>query len=136
MPELRGRGRKGHLIGLTGLLELLTIIELRGAGVSLQAIARAIENLRNISGESRPMAKFILVVRGKDIVWSDEDSLASMTFSALRSPGQRLLVFPIGRQHAEIAQHMRKNPSPSAFPSLLVLESNKEPSATHGNDTA
>jgi len=105
-PERKGRGRGGHMIGLAGLMELLAIVELRRAGFSLQAIQRAVENLRAISGHPRPLAHYLLVVRGSDIAWVDGDDLSGMTFSVLQQPGQRLMIFPIGQWHEEISQRL------------------------------
>jgi DNA-binding transcriptional MerR regulator len=51
-PEQYGRGRGGHIIGLSGLMELLAVQELSAAGFSMQAIRRAVENLRQLSGHA------------------------------------------------------------------------------------
>lgn len=106
IPHEYGRGRGGHSIGLSGLIELLTIVELRSAGFSLQSIRKAVENLRLISGEHSPLGHLTLVVVGKDIVWRDRDELANMPVSALYQPGQRVMLFPIGERQAEfLEQH-------------------------------
>src|SRR5689334_9431373 len=95
-PEHYGRGRGGHVIGLSGLMELLAIAELRQVGFSLQAVRRAVENLRELSGHAHPLAGLTLLVIGRDIVWKDESEISEMKISALHKPGQRLMVFPIG----------------------------------------
>jgi len=105
-PSQYGRGRGGHKIGVLGLIELLTIIELRASGVSLRDIRRAVENLRQISGERRPLASLTLVVVDDDILWIDGEELNSLPVSALRKPGQRVLIFPIGEKHTLLIQKL------------------------------
>ncbi len=105
-PIQYGRGRGGHSIGVSGLMELVAITELRKAGVPLQAIRRAVENLRELSGYARPLARLTLVVDGGDIAWKDADELAIMPISALHKPGQRLMIFPVGEQHAEMLHRL------------------------------
>ncbi len=106
-PIQYGRGRGGHSIGVSGLMELVAIIELRRAGVPLQSIRRAVENLREISGHARPLARLTMVVDGGDIAWKDADELAVMPISALHKPGQRLMIFPVGEQHAEMLHQLQ-----------------------------
>lgn len=106
MPERTGIGRRGHTIGAVGLLELLAVKELRAAGFSLQSIQLAVENLREMSGEDRPLGRLLLVVHGDDIVWRDASSLDGLTVSALRQPGQRLMVFHVGEEHASIVRRL------------------------------
>lgn len=106
--EQYGRGRGGHVIGITGLLELLAVVELRQAGFPLQSIRRAVDNLRGLSGYDRPLSRLTLVVNGKDIAWKDSNELTDITISALRQPGQRLMVFPIGENHSELLYQLRR----------------------------
>jgi len=106
--EQYGRGRGGHVIGIAGLLELLAVAELRQAGFPLQSIRRAVQNLRGLTGQDRPLARLTLVVSGKDIAWKDADDLSDVTISALRQPGQRLMVFPIGEKHSELLDRLER----------------------------
>lgn len=106
-PERYGRGRGGHVIGVSGLLELLAVLELRDAGFSGQAIRRAVENLRQLSGHERPLVRLTLIVSGKDIAWKDALELSDVTISALHKPGQRLMIFPVGERHAEILYQLQ-----------------------------
>lgn len=105
-PAQLGRGRGGHKIGLMGLIELLTIIELRAAGLAIKDIRKAVENLRRISGETRPLAKLTLVVFDNDVLWIDSDKLDEMPVSALRQPSQRAMIFPIGEKHNFFIQQL------------------------------
>ena len=122
-PEQYGRGRGGHTIGVSGLLELLAVIELRQAGVPMQAIRRTVENLRQLSGRDRPLARLTLVVSGRDIVWKDALELSGVTVSALHTPGQRLMVFPVGELHTEMLLQLGMHESP---PLTLQCESEEE----------
>ena|SRR5579871_5085640 len=110
-PEQYGRGRGGHVIGISGLLELLAVMELREAGIPMRAIRRAVENLRQLSGHERPLVRLTLVVSGRDIVWRDALELSGVTISALHKPGQRLMVFPVGERHAEMLHQLRSHDS-------------------------
>jgi DNA-binding transcriptional MerR regulator len=101
-PEKHGRGRVGHVIGVSGLLELLAVAELRRVGFSLAEIRRAVDNLRQLSGQERPLAHLTLVVSGNDIVWQTDEEIAALNISALRQPGQRLLFLPVGEQCADL----------------------------------
>jgi len=94
--DARGKGRKGHVIGLTGLLEVSTIIELRAAGFTTKQIRRAVKNLRELGGPNRPLARLSLLVSGKDLVRKNAADLDGLTISALATPGQRPMVFPMG----------------------------------------
>jgi hypothetical protein len=105
-PDSRGRGRGGHTIGVAGLMELLTVMELRQAGISMQSTLRAVQNLRSLSGHARPLARLSLVIAGDDVVWRDADELSGTAVSALRRPGQRLMVFPVGERHAALLHDM------------------------------
>jgi DNA-binding transcriptional MerR regulator len=105
-PDHFGRGRGGHTIGMSGLMELLAVAELRQAGFSLQAVRQAVENLRYLTGRARPLANLTLVISGNDIVWRDEEDVAEAQVSALRKPGQRLMVFPVGERHAELMRQL------------------------------
>jgi hypothetical protein len=83
-------------------MELLAVAELKEAGFSTQAIRRAVGNLRDLTGHDRPLARLTLVVEGNDIAWRDIADLEGRKFSALRRPGQRLMVFPVGEAHARL----------------------------------
>ena len=106
-PEHYGRGRGGHVIGIAGLFELLAVVELKNAGFSTQAIRRAVENLRDLSGYDRPLSQMNIVVDGSDILWKDGNELSEVTISALRTPGQRLMVFPVGERHTELLHQLK-----------------------------
>jgi DNA-binding transcriptional MerR regulator len=115
-PERSGRGRGGHTIGLLGLMELLTIIELKSAGFSVQDILKSVKNLQRLSGAARPLAQLILVVSGKDVLWKNADDLDAVTLSALRQPGQRLMVFPVGEKYQSLLDQLRLEDSSSQSP--------------------
>jgi hypothetical protein len=106
-PEQYGRGRGGHVIGVLGLLELLAVMELRHAGIPMQSIRQAVENLRDLSGHERPLARLTLIVSGTDIAWTDADDLTGVAVSALHKPGQRLMIFPVGELHAEMLHQLQ-----------------------------
>ena len=72
--ERRGRGRAGHTIGLQGLREMVAVMELRGAGISLQAVQRAVEELRRLTSEDRPLSQLIVVATGDDVVWHEGET--------------------------------------------------------------
>lgn len=110
-PDHRGRGRGGHTIGVAGLLELTAVLALREAGISTERIEEAVRNLRLLSGVERPLARLTLVVQGEDILWRDAHEVEGMTLSTLHKPGQRLMVFPVGEQHAEMLLHLEENHS-------------------------
>lgn len=101
-PDVLRRGRAGHEIGASGLLELLTVVELRNAGISMQAIRRAVDNLHQITGKKRPLARLTLVVQGDDIVWKQTEEIEEARISALHHPGQRLMIFPVGERHQNL----------------------------------
>ena len=107
-PEQYGRGRGGHTIGVSGLLELAAIIELKKAGFSLRSIRRTVENLRDLSGHTRPLAGLTLVVDGGDIAWKDAGEFSTMPISALYKPGQRLMILPVGERHAEMLYQLEE----------------------------
>lgn len=98
-PDEFGRGRRGHSIGVTGLLEIIAVRDLRDVGMSTSLIRRAVENLRAITGLDRPLAPLRLVVLGDDVTVLDQDDLP---VSILRHPTQRVMVFPIGEEHAKV----------------------------------
>ncbi len=102
-PDRLGRGRDGHSIGLSGLLEVVTVMELRRAGFSLQAIRQAVENLRQLTSQQRPLLQLMAVATGDDIVWA-ESSDPVMLVSTYHKPGQRILLVPVGEATAEL-QH-------------------------------
>lgn len=106
-PDKHGRGRAGHSIGVAGLLELVAVKDLRDAGVSVKQIQRAVQNLRKLTGQDRPLARLVLVVVGHDIIVQDLED-PSLVMSTLRNPGQRVMVFPIGEQHAQALVELRR----------------------------
>jgi DNA-binding transcriptional MerR regulator len=120
-PDRFGRGRGGHSIGVSGLLELVTIIELKSAGFSMQAIRRAVENLRALSGTTRPLADLTLLVYGRDLVWKDAKELADTPISALQKPGQRLMLLPIGQQHQAMLQRLELEGLSAAAPDTVAV---------------
>jgi DNA-binding transcriptional MerR regulator len=104
IPEKVGRGRGGFVIGLRGLMEAVTILELRKRGFSLQKIREAVENLRQLSGCERPLTCLTLVAAGNELVWQyvdwkNADEVARLNISALHRPGQALLFLPLGELH-------------------------------------
>lgn len=107
--ERKGHGRKGHCIGVTGLMELVTVIELRQAGLSTSEIRGVVASLRGISGGDTPLAQLTLVISGGDIAWRDVETLTSTTVSALRHPGQRLMVFPAGERHSALLDRLTES---------------------------
>lgn len=108
-PARRGRGRRGHDLGIAGLLELLAVRDLRDAGISVRAIHRAVEHLREVTGHRRPLSHLVLLVVGDDVLVreGDEESWVSV----LRNPTQRVMVFPIGGEHSRLLEAL---PAPSA----------------------
>lgn len=105
-PDVLRRGRAGHEIGVSALLELLTVVEMRNAGISIGAIRRAVENLRRITGHERPLAHLTLVVQGDDIVWRHSEEVEEAQISALHHPGQRLMIFPLGERHHSLVTEL------------------------------
>jgi DNA-binding transcriptional MerR regulator len=115
-PARRGRGRRGHDLGIAGLLELLAVRNLRDAGISVRAIRRAVEHLRDVTGHRRPLSHLILLVVGDDVLVresGDEESWVSV----LRNPTQRVMVFPIGGEHRRLLEALS---SPSADDPYLI----------------
>lgn len=108
-PSRRGRGRRGHDLGITGLLELIAVRELRAAGIPLRAIRRAVEHLREITGHSRPLTQLVLLVVGNDVVVRDMGDDGTWV-SALRHPTQRMMVFPIGDEHRRLVADLPAPP--------------------------
>ena len=125
-PDQRRRGRGGHVIGIAGLFELMAVLELKDAGFTTQSIRRAVDNLRELSGYDRPLSRLNIVVDGMDILWKDGDELSEVTISALHTPGQRLMVFPIGERHAEMLHQLETLHSQTEFSTQIVAE--REPS--------
>lgn len=99
--EERRRGRSGHGIGLAGLLEAVTVAELREAEFSLQAIREAINLLRKETrrGEYGTWGDLLLVSRGDDLQWMPQDDLDPISLH--KKPRQRVMVFPIGAIYQE-----------------------------------
>jgi hypothetical protein len=107
--EQYGRGRGGHTVGVSGLMELLAVEELRRAGFSMPSIRKAMYNLRELSGHERPFARLMLLVVGSDIAWMDADQLADIPISALHQPGQRLMLFPVGQLHRVLVHQLAED---------------------------
>lgn len=105
-PDVLRRGRAGHEIGASALLELLAVVELKSAGISTQAIRRAVENLRQLTGQERPLARLTLVVQGDDIIWKQTEEVEEARISALHHPGQRLMIFPVGERHQTLLKSL------------------------------
>ncbi len=103
--ERRGRGRGGHTIGLAGLRELVAVMELRGAGISLQAVQQAVHDLRRLTSEERPLSQLIVVAVGDDVVWHEGGDPTALV-SAKRQPGQRILIVPVGEATAELQRRL------------------------------
>ena len=103
--ERRGRGRGGHTICIAGLREMVTVMELRNAGISLQAVQRAVEELRRLTSEDRPLAQLMVVAIGDDVVWHEEGDPAAFV-SAHRRPGQRVLMVPVGEATADLQRRL------------------------------
>ena len=112
---------------MAGLFELLAVLELKDAGFTTQAIRRAVNNLREMSGQDRPLSRLNIVVDGTDILWKDGDELSDVTISALHTPGQRLMVFPVGERPTEML-HQLDILHPSAE---LVAQIAAKQEATH-----
>ena len=108
-PDVLRRGRGGHEIGGAGLLELLTVLELRNAGISVQAIRRAVENLHHLTGHDRPLARLTLIVQGDDIIWKHTQEIEETPISALHHPGQRLMIFPVGERHQTLLDELSRH---------------------------
>ncbi len=121
-PDHFGRGRGGHVIGIAGLFELLAVVELKDAGFSTQAIRRAVENLRELSGHDRPLSQLTIVVDGSDILWKDGHELSDITISTLQTPGQRLMVFPVGERHTELLHQLEAANPPASFAAQSIAE--------------
>jgi len=115
VPEKVGRGRGGIVIGLHGLMEAVTILELRKGGFSLQKIREAVENLRRLSTRERPLTCLTLVAMGNELAWKTGDELAGVTISALRQPGQALFVFPVGERHEALIRQLDGVPPDPRF---------------------
>jgi len=118
-----GRGRGAHVLGVNGLMELVAVVELRNAGFLTQAIRCAIENLRELSEQHRPLAPLTLLVNGTETAWEDATDISGVTISALHRPGQRLMIFPLGERHAELLHQLESDDSsrPDAQPSPPIL---------------
>jgi hypothetical protein len=84
------------------MMELLTVAELRRWGFSIREIQLVVRNLRELSGQGRPLASLTLVISGNDLAWKGEEELGDPPVSALRKPGQCLMMFPAGERHAQL----------------------------------
>lgn len=107
-PDTLRRGRAGHEIGGAGLLELLAVLELRNADISVQAIRRAVDNLHQLTGHDRPLARLTLIVQGDDIIWKHTEEVEEAPISALHHPGQRLMIFPVGQRHQTLLDELSR----------------------------
>ena len=103
--EHRGRGRGGHTIGLAGLRELVAVMELRNAGISLQAVQQAVGELRQLTSQERPLSQLMVVAVGDDVVWHEGGDPTALV-SAKRQPGQRILIVPVGEATAELQRRL------------------------------
>jgi hypothetical protein len=92
-------------LGITGLLELIAVRDLRDAGIPTRAIRRAVKHLREATGHRHPLSQLILLVVGDDIVVRSADDEESWV-SALRHPTQRVMVFPIGDEHRKLVAEL------------------------------
>lgn len=102
-----GRGRKGHSIGMIGLLELITVNELRSAGFSMQKIRRVVQMLHEFTGEEHPFARLTILAVDDDIIWKDSDDIATTPVSMIGNPAQRVMLFPVGERHSVLAELLR-----------------------------
>lgn len=105
-PDVRRAGRGGYEIGLLGLMELLTVSELRQVGFSTRQIKKAVEYLRARTGAQRPLASLRLVVAGRDIQWLSKEETDEEVVSALQSPGQHVMIFQLGDLHEQLRQQL------------------------------
>jgi hypothetical protein len=118
--ELRRQGRKGYVLGLTGLMELITIEELRRRGFGLQT-RKAVERLREY-GKTRPLGSAVLMIRGGSLRWEHADDVRAVLQSiALDQPGELLFVFPAGEAYARLARELQagengREPAPIELP--------------------
>lgn len=119
-PDKAGRGRAGHSIGLLGLLEALAVKELRGSGVSLQAIRKVVGNLQELFKEKRPLAKLTLVVYGDD-VQVKVNGVDSNRVSALIRPGQSVMIFPLGEAYEGKVKELAEAKNPQQSEVLVAV---------------
>jgi len=105
MVERRGRGRGGHTIGIAGLREMVAVMELRNAGISLQSVQRAVQELRQFTSEQRPLSQLMVVAIGDDVVWQEGGDPAALV-NIHRRPGQRILIVPVGEATAELQRRL------------------------------
>ena len=80
-------------------------MELRNAGISLQAVQRAVEELRRLTSENRPLAQLMVVAIGDDVVWHEQGDPTAYV-SAHRRPGQRVLLVPVGEATTELQRQL------------------------------
>lgn len=52
-----------------------------------------------------------LVAIGREIAWHDRGEVPDVVVAALRHPGQRLMVFPVGEQHAALLRELNAGAS-------------------------
>jgi DNA-binding transcriptional MerR regulator len=101
-----GRGRHGHKIGLSGLVELVTVVQLRAVGFSMQKIKAAVKELKEMTGEGRPLSgKLTLVFADGELGWRPTGMAEDMAVSAMRSR-QVFMLFPIEQLTTDLLAKM------------------------------
>jgi DNA-binding transcriptional MerR regulator len=103
-PEGWRAGRPGYIVGLTGMMELITAAQMREEGLSTGRIKLAVDRLRQITGSRHPLANLKLIVLGNDVLWELPEQAEKIVISALHSPGQRVMVFQIGDDYQNLLQ--------------------------------
>lgn len=85
-PTLHSRGARASY-SFQDVVALRTFVYLRGRGVPLQRVRKAIANLRDL-GEASHLSSYRLIAVGKDVAWvSAADSAVDLT----RLPGQQVI---------------------------------------------
>ena len=102
-PARRGRGRRGHDLGYSGLLEALAVRDLLRSGFAPRDVRRAVSNLRGLTAEDRPLSRVCLVVIDDDVFIRDGEDEEALV-SVLRHPAQRVMLLRIGREHAAVTE--------------------------------
>jgi DNA-binding transcriptional MerR regulator len=90
LAEAHGSGTR-RVYSFEDLVALRTLAELRGAGVSLDALRTVVTFLRS-RGLGTPLAEARLVVEGDDVLWIETEEEA---VSLLRRPSQQALRFVV-----------------------------------------
>jgi DNA-binding transcriptional MerR regulator len=104
----KGTGTK-RIYSFMDLVALRVAHELRGTGVSLQALRRVVRYLTRHKELAHPLAETYLVTDGKDVYAKTGDALMSV----LRQPGQGLLfhVVDLSRTVGEVRAAVVQLPS-------------------------